>query len=668
MRKLAAFVAAILGAAFLSGAVAQTPSAPVPPTPQVQSEKQGVSIPAPQTAGTRELSAQDVNAWLDGFLPYALGKGDIAGAVVTVVKDGKVLTSRGFGYADVEKRAPVVPDQTLFRPGSVSKLITWTAVMQQVEQGKINLDADVNQYLDFKIPPYDGKPVTMRQIMTHTAGFEEQLKDLIGSKRESVPPYDQLLKQWVPKRIFAPGTTPAYSNYATSVAGYIVERVSGEPFDSYVEKHIFAPLRMSRSSFRQPLPDSLKPLMATGYHKASGEKVDFEIVGPAPAGAMSSTGSDMARFMLAHLNGGELDGARILKPETARVMHTSVKRYVPPLDGMALGFFETNINGREVIAHLGDTGAFHTSLHLFLNDGVGLYASFNSAGEQGAVNGVRVSLFEQFADRYFPQNPDTRRVPKDIAKKHSEMMAGNWVASRRADSTFLNITQLIGQSKVSVGKDGELVLPAGLSLSAAPAKWVEVEPFVWRDLNSDQRAAAVVENGEVKRFSLSILSAFTVFERPPLYKNSALLIPLVLVSIGILFLTALFWPVRWAIRRHYQSALALSGRELLGYRLSRFAALSILLVLVGWVVLVSLMFGDLENLGGALDSFLLIVQVLTFVIFFGGLAVFGWYLWQVWAGKRGWKAKFWSVALVVAGAVMVWMGLAFHLLGIGTNY
>jgi CubicO group peptidase (beta-lactamase class C family) len=134
MRKLAAFVAAIMGAAFLSGAVAQTPPAAVPPTPQVQSEKQGVSIPAPPAAGIRELSAQDVNAWLDGFLPYALGKGDIAGAVVTVVKDGQVLTSRGFGYADVEKRAPVVPDQTLFRPGSVSKLITWTAVMQQVEQ------------------------------------------------------------------------------------------------------------------------------------------------------------------------------------------------------------------------------------------------------------------------------------------------------------------------------------------------------------------------------------------------------------------------------------------------------------------------------------------------------------------------------------------------------
>jgi hypothetical protein len=350
------------------------------------------------------------------------------------------------------------------------------------------------------------------------------------------------------------------------------------------------------------------------------------------------------------------------------MMHTSIKKYVPPLDGMALGFFETDINGRDVIAHLGDTGAFHTSLHLFLNDGVGLYASFNSSGEQGAVNGVRISLFEQFADRYFPQKPDARRVPKEEAKKHAQMMAGNWIASRRADSTFLNITQLIGQTEVSVGKDGELVLPPGLSLSAAPAKWVEVEPFVWDDLNSDQRAAAVVENGEVKRFSLSILSAFTVFERPPFYKNSALLIPLLLLSIGILLLTAIFWPVRWAIRRYHGATFALTGRDLLGYRLSRFAALSILLILVGWAVLISMMFGDLENLGGALDPFLLILQVLSFVVLFGGLAVFCWYLWQVWTGKRRWTAKVWSVALVIAGAVVVWMALAFHLLGIGTNY
>lgn len=667
MRKLAAFFTAIVGAAFLSGAVAQTANPPVPPTPQV-TQGEGVTTAATPARGPQNLTKEDVDAWLDGFFPYALGEGDIAGAVVTVVKDGQVLTSRGYGYADVEKRTPVNPDMTLFRPGSVSKLITWTAVMQQVEQGKIDLDADINQYLDFEIPDFKGEPVTMRQLMTHTAGFEEQLKDLIGHDRGGVPPYDELLKRWVPKRIFAPGTTPAYSNYGTSLAGYIVERVSGEPFDDYVEQHIFAPLRMTRSSFRQPLPDNLRPLMATGYDKASGEEIEFEIVGPAPAGSMSSTGSDMARFMIAHLNGGELGGARILSPEAARMMHISVKKYVPPLDGMALGFFETDINGRDVIAHLGDTGAFHTSLHLFLDDATGLYASFNSSGEQGAVNGVRISLFEQFADRYFPAQPDTRRVPKDVAKQHSQMMAGNWVPSRRAESSFLNITQLIGQAEMSVGKDGELVPPAGMGLSAAPAKWVEVEPFVWHDLNSDQRIAAVVEDGEVKRFSASILSAFTVYERPAWYKNASIVMPLLQLSIGILLLTVIFWPVRWAIRRHYKTTLPLTGRDLLGYRLSRIAALLILLILVGWATLITMMFSDLENLGGALDPFVLILQVLSFVVLLGGLAVFCWYLWQVWTGKRRWTAKVWSVALVVAGVVVVWVGFAFHLLSIGTQY
>src|ERR1700753_825498 len=129
------------------------------------------------------LTANDLNSWLDGYLPYALHTGDIAGAVVVVVKDGQVLSERGYGYSDVEARKPVDPKLTLFRPGSTSKLFTWTAVMQQVEQGHIDLDQDVNTYLDFKIPPYQGRPITMRQIMTHTAGFEEALSGLMAASR-----------------------------------------------------------------------------------------------------------------------------------------------------------------------------------------------------------------------------------------------------------------------------------------------------------------------------------------------------------------------------------------------------------------------------------------------------------------------------------------------------
>src|SRR3954447_16140878 len=182
------------------------------------------------------LTAEDVDAWLDGYMPYALHSGDIAGAVVAIVKDGKILTERGYGFSDVEKRTPVDPKKTLFRPGSVSKLFTWTAVMQLVEQGKINLDADVNQYLDFEIPPFDGKPVTMRNLMQHTSGFEEQAKGILSDDPKS-PSFEALLKVGVPNRVFAPGSTPSYSNYGASLAGYIVQRLSGEPFDAYIEKH-----------------------------------------------------------------------------------------------------------------------------------------------------------------------------------------------------------------------------------------------------------------------------------------------------------------------------------------------------------------------------------------------------------------------------------------------
>lgn len=665
MRALKFLVAGAIALVAIGTAAQRT----MPLEPPMRTEPTEAAAPAPAApAGGAELTPQDLNAWLDGFMPHSLAIADIAGAVVVVVRNGEVIAQRGFGYSDMASRRPVDPERTLFRPGSVSKLVTWTAVMQQVEQGRLDLDADVNQYLDFEIPPYQGQPVTLRQIMTHTAGFEEQLKNLIGHDRDAVPPYDELLRRWVPERIFAPGTTPAYSNYATSLAGYIVERVSGVPFDDYVDRYIFAPLGMQHSSFRQPLPPALQPLMSTGYRRASGEAVPFEIVGPAPAGSLSSTGADMARFMLAHLNGGELDGQRILRPETAQMMHTTPGPAIGPLDRMMLGFFETNINGRRVIAHLGDTEAFHTSLHLFLDENTGLYASFNSGGKEGAVNGLRIGLFQQFANRYFPGERDNRRVPAETAAEHARMMAGNWIASRRADSTFLSITQLLGQATISVGPDGELVLPPGTGLTGHPAKWVEVEPFVWHDLNSNQRLAAVVEDGEVKRWSLSILSAFTVFERPPTWRNSALIMPLLQISLLVLFLTVLLWPIRWLVRRYHGATFPLTGRERLGYRLSRFAALGILLVLVGWAVTIQMMFGDLTNLGGAFDVIIVILQVLTFLLLFGGLAALVWYLWQVWRGKRRWYAKVWSVLLVLSALVVIWVAAAFNFLSIGAQY
>jgi len=199
--------------------MAQLPKVtPVPPTPQAPTAGE-----SRVTEPSHELTAADVHAFLDGFVPMQLEREDIAGAVVLVVKDGSILFAKGYGYSDVEKKSPVTVDATMFRPGSVSKLFTWTSVMQLVEQGKLDLDRDVNTYIDFKVPATFGKPTTLRDIMTHRPGLEETIKDLFVGSEKDLRPIAQYLPAHLPKQIYPPGTIPAYSNYATTLAAYVVE-------------------------------------------------------------------------------------------------------------------------------------------------------------------------------------------------------------------------------------------------------------------------------------------------------------------------------------------------------------------------------------------------------------------------------------------------------------
>ena len=635
-------------------------------TAAARADQEAQAQPSSDAPAAVTLTADDVNAWLDGYMPYALHVGDIAGAVVAVVKDGKVLTERGYGYSDVEKRTPVDPKHTLFRPGSVSKLFTWTAVMQLVEQGRIDLDADVNQYIDFKIPARDGKPVTMRNIMQHTAGFEEQAKGIMTSDPNAAG-FEALLKQWVPHRVFAPGSTPAYSNYGASLAGYIVQRVSGEPFNAYIEKHIFVPLDMKLSSFRQPLPAQLAPLMSKGYPRASEDAGAFEIVGAAPAGSLSSPGEDMAHFMIAHLQDGEYNGNRILSAATARQMHDSPLTLLPPLNRMELGFFETNINGHEVIAHLGDTENFHTSLHLFLQEGVGFYVSFNSLGKEGAAGGLRGALFEDFADRYFPASAPAGKIDEKTAAAHAAMLKGSWVNSRGSQSSFLAALDLFSQTRISLDAKGEPVLPF-LGLNGVPRHWVEFAPFVWRDRDSHERLAAQVADGQIVRFSIDGISPFMVFDRPAWYQNVGWLRPSFYMSLAALALTAIFWPVTAIVRRRFGATLALDPPSMRAYRQSKIAAVLIVAAVAFWGTTVGLMLKDFNNLTAHFDWVVHLAQLLGIVAFIGGLVLMVLNLRAVWRGQRRWPAKVWSVVLVLSAFIVLWIAFAFKLIGFGVNY
>lgn len=637
-------------------------SEPVAPREPAVAPSPGSGAPPAQSPADTPLSltAQDVDNWLDGFLPYALGKGDLVGAVVVVVKDGKVLTQRGFGYADYAQRKPVDPEKTLFRPGSVSKLITWTAVMQLVEAGKIDLDADINTYLDFKIPLKDGKPATMRQLMTHTAGFEEHGRAIMFEDPKFHVPLGDYLKNGVPERIYTPGSTPSYSNYATALAGYIVERVAGKSFDYYVEQNIFQPLGMAHSTFRQPLPAAFDPDMAVGYRTLSAGPTKFEIVGPSPAGGLSSTGADMAKFMIAHLN----QGAGLLKPETARMMHDTPLTLLPPLNRMELGFFETNINGRQVIAHLGDTQLFHTALHLFVDDNVGIYMSFNATGEQGAAGPLRKAVFEQFADRYLSGNamPETRVDPKTAAE-HARMMAGSWVNSRRAETNFFSIVALLKQVKVSVDAKGELVVPVARDLNGKPIKWVEVAPFVWHNVDGHERLAAKVEGGKVVRWSMDAISPFMVFDRAPAGKSAAWIVPAFYLSAAILLITLLQWPVSALIRRYYKKPLTLDRGALRAYRGVRVGAALVLGLVVAWLVSIA----KLKPIP-SYDAWLWTLQIGGLTILLGGVLLALWNLRIVLRDRRGWLRTLWALLILFAMAVSLYLAWVSGLISMTMNY
>jgi len=668
MRVISAF-ASLLSASLLSfAAVAQAPAAP--PATKAAEQAPVTATPAVIEAPTSpSLTRADLEAWLDGFIPYAINKGDIAGAIVVVVKDGQVLLQKGYGYADVEKKTPVDADRTLFRPGSVSKLFTWTAVMQQVERGKLDLDADVNQYLDFKIPPGpDGEPLRLRNIMTHTPGFEEAVKELISEDESRIQPLGDTLKTWVPHRIFKAGTTPAYSNYATALAGYIVERSSGMSFDDYLDQNIFSPLGMQHASFRQPLPEKLKPDVAQGYEKATDKPKDYEYINLAPAGSLAATGADMARFMIAHLQNGAYGEQRILSEETAKTMHGTPLTIIPGVNRMLLGFYETDTNGHRIISHGGDTQYFHSDLHLYVDDGVGYFISFNSAGKDGAVGPIRDAFYRYFADRYFPGPAAEGKVDDATAKQHAAEIAGSYIVSRRAEDNFLSILNLLQPTKVAVNEDGTISVPLLTDLNGEPTKWREVAPYRWREADGKARLAAEAKDGEVTRFTAEWISPFMVFDRSSGLKGIGWLMPATIVSLAALTLTVVFWPIAAIVRRHYRKPLPYAGREAKAYRWVRIGALASLVGIGGWIGLIFWLFSNLTMLTSRFDWLVVLLHVVGTIAVFAGLALALWHLSVVWKAPKRRLGKLWAVVLAFSTLICAWVAIAYHLVGISANY
>jgi CubicO group peptidase (beta-lactamase class C family) len=604
--------------------------------------------------GARSMTAEDLEAFLDGLVPAQIAHDDIAGAVVLMVRDGAMFFAKGYGYADAEQKTPVSPGTTLFRPGSISKLFVWTAVMQQVEQGKLDLDRDVNTYLDFAIPATFPEPITLRHILTHTPGFEESVKDLFVPSESTLQPLGDYLVTHLPRRIFPPGVTPAYSNYGTALAGYIVQRVSGVPLEEYLERFIFTPLQMTRSTFRQPLPDALAPLMSKGYRLASDGAKSFEMVQAWPAGSMSTSAEDLSRFMLAHLQEGRLGDAVILRPETARLMHARQFARHDAQPGMALGFYEETSHGHRIIGHGGDTAYFHSDLHLMPDAGLGFFISYNGAGR--GQTGGRGQVWKAVLDRYFPAEPgDAAAVP--TAEADASAVSGGYIVSRRGEGSFIRMTALLGQLEVSAHDKGELELSSSLGPNGKPLRWQPVARDLYREAGGHRTIA--FRRDEAGRLELVPMFPFMTARRAAWYEHRLALTIGLGASVALFALTVLGWPLTAWLRRHYGASLPLAPGARRIRLWVRLAVIANLLVVAGWVAFAMRM-GEIGNANSGVDWAVLLLQAAGWISI-PAAAVCVLNGWRSVADRdRWWGSRIHDAVLAVAGVVFAlllwWVG------------
>ncbi|HEX6033447.1 MAG TPA: serine hydrolase domain-containing protein [Anaerolineales bacterium] len=445
----------------------------------MQSLQQGPSDPA------------EMEEFMDGLLKKEMEEYHIAGAAVSVVKDGKLFFAKGYGYADIEKGIPVDPEQTIFRIGSVGKTLTWTAVMQLVEQGKLDLDADINTYLDFRIPDTYPQPITLKHLMAHTSGIEDRwLESLTPDASELVSEREWLIANF-PGRVRLPGEAAGYSNYNPMLAGYIVARVSGEPYDQYIQKHIFDPLGMAHSTVQPQMPADLRPFASKSYTYVDGAFQPFPDYLPQPAGLPSGfhqvSVTDMARYMIARLEGGFYGDAsterRILEEHTARQMLTTLYTPDPRLRGTAYGLFDFSENGQRVLGHEGYAPVMLSQLLLLPDQHLGVYVVYNSLGARyGGLTPHHGGCQRAFFDHYYPA-PAVAPIqpPADFAQRAGRF-AGFYKSASNHSTTPEKVARLFGEFTLEIrdAGDGTLVIPMG---EGREMRFVEVEPLYFRQVD-----------------------------------------------------------------------------------------------------------------------------------------------------------------------------------------
>ncbi|WP_419814990.1 serine hydrolase domain-containing protein [Glacieibacterium sp.] len=611
------------------------------------------------------VSDDMIAAFVDATVATGVETLGLPGAAVVVVRDGRTILSRGYGFADFATGRRISPENTLFRQASVSKLFTWLLVMQQVEAGKLSLDHDINDYLDFRIPDAFGRPITLRHLMTHTPGFDERVRGLF----DQGPPTDlgKLLRENIPARVYAPGATMAYSNYGAALAAYIVERSARQPFEQLVQQRILTPLRMTHSTFSQPLPRVLAPLLAQGYLPGSRTPAPFEWVGTPSAGGMSASASDLGRFMAMLLGGGSLDGVQIIRPATLAAMLQIARPLAPGLPtGFGLGFEGGTEGGVRFMGHGGNLAAAATQLTLFPEQKLGIYVVFNGQGISGGAHAIEQSIVSSLVARLGGSNSRPIAIPAD--QSTASIVAGSYLSARRSHSGFLKLLDILSVADVTAADDGSITVSTITRSDGSKRRFVPVGHDRFADAETGAPLVFTRDaKGRVRGMAGEIAYPVAEFDRVGRWMSSAA--PVMAFSLAIVVLTALTMPatafLRWAwhVRRSTRPQ-----REQRWFRRARLGAWAVSAAGVLWIVYLVKAEADVALLTNKAGPWLLLLGAVTVLGVFGAIALVV-DAWSAWSDRvRGLWRKVWASVAGCAALVLLTSVFVFDLATFSASY
>lgn len=632
---------------------------PATALPRGEVSAQSASAAAPSAIGDVELSA-----FADGFLEHTFRRSGIPGGAVVLVRDGRVILSKGYGLADVGARRPVTIEDTLFRQASISKLFVWLLALQLQEEGRLNLDEDVNNHLDFEVSGLGGAPVTMRRLMTHTPGFAERMWGVY--EPGSTTPLADRMRRNVPTPAYTPGDTIAYSNYGAGLATLVIEHAAGAPFEQLVEDRIFSRVGMTRSSFAQPLPAHLAPLLASGYLPGRRDPAPFQTISPAGSGGLTASPEDMGRFLTMLLQGGQGVGGQVVRPET---LAEDTRLHVPLgpglQSGFGLGFLVEEYREVRHVGHAGNLADFVADLKFLPDHGIGWYLAFNGEGQDRAANALREDFARALIDRLLGEapTPKTAQGPSTASE-----VAGSYLVSRRVHDGPIRISEPFSLLSVREVGDGLLEIDQARRPDASPRRWLPQGPD--RFVDEDTGLPLVVtrdQSGQVARLASPLLMPVAVFERAPGYLP--LVSPLLGASTMILFLAAAAGPVGWAGRRAMRAPAPTPSLGRMGL-LRRAARASVWLVALTLLVL-AVHFIRVSGDGDVLfkePHVMLAVAVLAALCIPGAITIAADAALSWRDPSRGWGSSVASVLVAAASLIVAWVFVSFDLITFSRDY